>query len=238
MGGEGRRAALHRPAALHAGQARVLQVPAGRAGPSHPRPTPGPPPVPPRAVLKTPERATPRFPSEASGMAVPSPLSRLWRACASALPARRTQRLFRGHCFGDRRPHGPGTEVPSRPRQGPAGRPASPSLCRPAPQRSFGGLVRPHVMHEFMNALEILARTWRLVIVANEEWPSGRSGGRVPILLVARGKQAGLRGLWLFFSRGWFWGYEETRGLNVSCLSVQGSASVVAPVLLRNTSAR
>lgn len=149
----------------------------GRAGPSHPRPTPGPPPVPPRAVLKTPERATPRFPSEASGMAVPSPLSRLWRACASALPARRTQRLFRGHCFGDRRPHGPGTEVPSRPRQGPAGRPASPSLCRPAPQRSFGGLVRPHVMHEFMNALEILARTWRLVIVANEEWPSGQSGG-------------------------------------------------------------
>lgn len=178
VGGEGRCAALHRPAALHAGQARVLQVPAGRAGPSHPRPTPGPPPVPPRAVLKTPERATPRFPSEASGMAVPSPLSRLWRACASALPARRTQRLFRGHCFGDRRPHAPGTEVPSRSRQGPARRPASPSLCRPAPQRSFGGLVRPHVMHEFMNALEILARTWRLVIVANEEWPSGRSGGR------------------------------------------------------------
>ncbi|XP_060040487.1 GDP-fucose protein O-fucosyltransferase 2 [Erinaceus europaeus] len=40
------------------------------------------------------------------------------------------------------------------------------------------------------------------------------------------------------YFRGWFWGYEETRGLNVSCLSVQGSASVVAPVLLRNTSAR
>eukprot|EP00074_Homo_sapiens_P111265 XP_024307826.1 GDP-fucose protein O-fucosyltransferase 2 isoform X1 [Homo sapiens] len=38
--------------------------------------------------------------------------------------------------------------------------------------------------------------------------------------------------------RGWFWGYEETRGLNVSCLSVQGSASIVAPLLLRNTSAR
>uniref|UniRef100_A0A2I3HQX5 GDP-fucose protein O-fucosyltransferase 2 n=1 Tax=Nomascus leucogenys TaxID=61853 RepID=A0A2I3HQX5_NOMLE len=37
---------------------------------------------------------------------------------------------------------------------------------------------------------------------------------------------------------GWFWGYEETRGLNVSCLSVQGSASIVAPLLLRNTSAR
>ncbi|KAG8524977.1 GDP-fucose protein O-fucosyltransferase 2 [Galemys pyrenaicus] len=38
--------------------------------------------------------------------------------------------------------------------------------------------------------------------------------------------------------RGWFWGYEETRGLNMSCLSVQGSASIMAPVLLRNTSAR
>ncbi|XP_039113058.1 GDP-fucose protein O-fucosyltransferase 2 isoform X1 [Hyaena hyaena] len=40
------------------------------------------------------------------------------------------------------------------------------------------------------------------------------------------------------YYRGWFWGYEETRALNVSCLSVQGSASVMAPVLLRNTSAR
>ncbi|XP_044940263.1 GDP-fucose protein O-fucosyltransferase 2 isoform X1 [Mustela nigripes] len=40
------------------------------------------------------------------------------------------------------------------------------------------------------------------------------------------------------YYRGWFWGYEETRALNVSCLSVQGSASIMAPVLLRNTSAR
>uniref|UniRef100_A0A6I8N112 GDP-fucose protein O-fucosyltransferase 2 n=1 Tax=Ornithorhynchus anatinus TaxID=9258 RepID=A0A6I8N112_ORNAN len=40
------------------------------------------------------------------------------------------------------------------------------------------------------------------------------------------------------YYRGWFWGYEETRGLKVSCLSVQGSASVMAPVLLKNTSAR
>ncbi|KAM4669127.1 LOW QUALITY PROTEIN: GDP-fucose protein O-fucosyltransferase 2 [Amazona ochrocephala] len=40
------------------------------------------------------------------------------------------------------------------------------------------------------------------------------------------------------YYRGWFWGYEETRGLNVSCLSVQGSASVVAPILLKNTSAQ
>ncbi|XP_045441256.1 GDP-fucose protein O-fucosyltransferase 2 isoform X1 [Pipistrellus kuhlii] len=40
------------------------------------------------------------------------------------------------------------------------------------------------------------------------------------------------------YFRGWFWGYEETRGLKVSCLSVQGSASIIAPVLLRNTTAR
>ncbi|XP_054569595.1 GDP-fucose protein O-fucosyltransferase 2 isoform X2 [Eptesicus fuscus] len=40
------------------------------------------------------------------------------------------------------------------------------------------------------------------------------------------------------YYRGWFWGYEETRGLNVSCLSVQGSASIIAPVLLENTTAR
>ncbi|MGH0149699.1 UNVERIFIED_CONTAM: hypothetical protein FKN15_035883 [Acipenser sinensis] len=38
--------------------------------------------------------------------------------------------------------------------------------------------------------------------------------------------------------RGWFWGYEETRGLNVTCLSVQGHASILAPVLLGNTTAR
>uniref|UniRef100_A0ACB8GEV6 GDP-fucose protein O-fucosyltransferase 2 n=1 Tax=Sphaerodactylus townsendi TaxID=933632 RepID=A0ACB8GEV6_9SAUR len=37
--------------------------------------------------------------------------------------------------------------------------------------------------------------------------------------------------------RGWFWGYEETRGLELSCFSVQGSASILAP-LLWNTSAR
>ncbi|MBN3277660.1 OFUT2 fucosyltransferase, partial [Polyodon spathula] len=40
------------------------------------------------------------------------------------------------------------------------------------------------------------------------------------------------------YFRGWFWGYEETRGLNVTCLSVQGHASILAPVLLGNTSAR
>ncbi|KAM9380425.1 GDP-fucose protein O-fucosyltransferase 2 [Phaethornis superciliosus] len=40
------------------------------------------------------------------------------------------------------------------------------------------------------------------------------------------------------YYRGWFWGYEETRGLNVSCLSVQGSASIVAPILLKNTTAK
>lgn len=42
----------------------------------------------------------------------------------------------------------------------------------------------------------------------------------------------------MFCFRGWFWGYKETRGLNVSCLSVQGSASIVAPILLKNTSAQ
>ncbi|MBN3307913.1 OFUT2 fucosyltransferase, partial [Amia calva] len=40
------------------------------------------------------------------------------------------------------------------------------------------------------------------------------------------------------YYRGWFWGYEETRGLNVSCLSVQGHASILAPVLQGNTTAR
>eukprot|EP00079_Xenopus_tropicalis_P038864 XP_017952635.1 PREDICTED: GDP-fucose protein O-fucosyltransferase 2 isoform X1 [Xenopus tropicalis] len=40
------------------------------------------------------------------------------------------------------------------------------------------------------------------------------------------------------YYRGWFWGYEETRGINVTCLSVQGSASIMAPVLLKNTTAR
>ncbi|XP_068101310.1 GDP-fucose protein O-fucosyltransferase 2 isoform X2 [Hyperolius riggenbachi] len=39
------------------------------------------------------------------------------------------------------------------------------------------------------------------------------------------------------YYRGWFWGYEETRGLNVTCLSVQGSASIVEPVL-KNSTAR
>ncbi|XP_043931925.1 GDP-fucose protein O-fucosyltransferase 2 isoform X2 [Protopterus annectens] len=40
------------------------------------------------------------------------------------------------------------------------------------------------------------------------------------------------------YYRGWFWGYEQTRALNVTCLSVQGSASIMAPVLLQNTSAQ
>uniref|UniRef100_A0A4W3HAF9 GDP-fucose protein O-fucosyltransferase 2 n=1 Tax=Callorhinchus milii TaxID=7868 RepID=A0A4W3HAF9_CALMI len=40
------------------------------------------------------------------------------------------------------------------------------------------------------------------------------------------------------FYRGWFWGYKETRGLSVACLSVQGSASIVVPVLLENTTAQ
>lgn len=38
------------------------------------------------------------------------------------------------------------------------------------------------------------------------------------------------------YYRGWFWGYEETRARNVTCVSIQGSASLVASLLL-NTSA-
>uniref|UniRef100_A0A8C0UKA9 Uncharacterized protein n=1 Tax=Cyanistes caeruleus TaxID=156563 RepID=A0A8C0UKA9_CYACU len=37
---------------------------------------------------------------------------------------------------------------------------------------------------------------------------------------------------------GWFWGKGETRGLSTSGLSVQGSASIVAPILLKNSSAQ
>lgn len=40
------------------------------------------------------------------------------------------------------------------------------------------------------------------------------------------------------FYRGWFWGYKETRGLSVACVSVQGSASIIMPVLLKNTTAQ
>ncbi|XP_060784994.1 GDP-fucose protein O-fucosyltransferase 2 isoform X1 [Neoarius graeffei] len=39
------------------------------------------------------------------------------------------------------------------------------------------------------------------------------------------------------YYRGWFWGYEETRALGVTCLSVQGHASVLAPYLLENVTA-
>uniref|UniRef100_A0A8C4N4N7 GDP-fucose protein O-fucosyltransferase 2 n=1 Tax=Eptatretus burgeri TaxID=7764 RepID=A0A8C4N4N7_EPTBU len=38
--------------------------------------------------------------------------------------------------------------------------------------------------------------------------------------------------------RGWFWGYVKTRALNFSCLSVQGMASIMVPILQKNTSAR
>uniref|UniRef100_A0AAZ3QIX7 GDP-fucose protein O-fucosyltransferase 2 n=1 Tax=Oncorhynchus tshawytscha TaxID=74940 RepID=A0AAZ3QIX7_ONCTS len=36
------------------------------------------------------------------------------------------------------------------------------------------------------------------------------------------------------YYRGWFWGYEETRGVNVTCLSAQGHASILAPLLQNN----
>ncbi|PWA31215.1 hypothetical protein CCH79_00002911 [Gambusia affinis] len=34
------------------------------------------------------------------------------------------------------------------------------------------------------------------------------------------------------YYRGWFWGYEETRARNVTCLSAQGHASIMAPSCL------
>ncbi|XP_062312964.1 GDP-fucose protein O-fucosyltransferase 2 [Osmerus eperlanus] len=39
------------------------------------------------------------------------------------------------------------------------------------------------------------------------------------------------------YYRGWYWGYEETRGLNVTCLSAQGHASILAPLLHDNFTA-
>ncbi|XP_056436215.1 GDP-fucose protein O-fucosyltransferase 2 isoform X2 [Gadus chalcogrammus] len=36
------------------------------------------------------------------------------------------------------------------------------------------------------------------------------------------------------FYRGWFWGYEETRAHKVMCMSAQGHASIIAPVLHSN----
>lgn len=36
------------------------------------------------------------------------------------------------------------------------------------------------------------------------------------------------------FPRGWFWGFEETRARNVTCISAQGHASIMAPVLQKN----
>ncbi|XP_010766071.1 GDP-fucose protein O-fucosyltransferase 2-like isoform X1 [Notothenia coriiceps] len=39
------------------------------------------------------------------------------------------------------------------------------------------------------------------------------------------------------YHRGWFWGYEETRARNVTCISAQGHASIMSPVLLKNITA-
>ncbi|XP_019945147.2 GDP-fucose protein O-fucosyltransferase 2 isoform X1 [Paralichthys olivaceus] len=36
------------------------------------------------------------------------------------------------------------------------------------------------------------------------------------------------------YYRGWFWGYEETRARKVTCMSAQGHASIMAPVLQKN----
>ncbi|KAK7939644.1 hypothetical protein WMY93_002970 [Mugilogobius chulae] len=39
------------------------------------------------------------------------------------------------------------------------------------------------------------------------------------------------------FYRGWFWGYEETRARHITCLSAQGHASIMAPLLQKNITA-
>ncbi|XP_061579709.1 GDP-fucose protein O-fucosyltransferase 2 [Cololabis saira] len=39
------------------------------------------------------------------------------------------------------------------------------------------------------------------------------------------------------YYRGWFWGYDETRAHNVTCVSAQGHASIMAPVLQSNITA-
>uniref|UniRef100_A0AAV2K3C2 GDP-fucose protein O-fucosyltransferase 2 n=1 Tax=Knipowitschia caucasica TaxID=637954 RepID=A0AAV2K3C2_KNICA len=39
------------------------------------------------------------------------------------------------------------------------------------------------------------------------------------------------------FYRGWFWGFEETRARRVTCLSAQGHASIIAPLLQKNITA-
>ncbi|XP_071779234.1 GDP-fucose protein O-fucosyltransferase 2 [Centroberyx gerrardi] len=39
------------------------------------------------------------------------------------------------------------------------------------------------------------------------------------------------------YYRGWFWGHEETRARNVTCMSAQGHASILAPVLQKNITA-
>ncbi|XP_061548450.1 GDP-fucose protein O-fucosyltransferase 2 isoform X3 [Phycodurus eques] len=36
------------------------------------------------------------------------------------------------------------------------------------------------------------------------------------------------------YYRGWFWGFEETRARNITCLSTQGHASIMVPVLQEN----
>ncbi|KAF3843014.1 hypothetical protein F7725_001863 [Dissostichus mawsoni] len=37
------------------------------------------------------------------------------------------------------------------------------------------------------------------------------------------------------YYRGWFWGYEETRARNVTCISAQGHASIMSPVLQKTS---
>ncbi|XP_061089395.1 GDP-fucose protein O-fucosyltransferase 2 isoform X2 [Conger conger] len=74
----------------------------------------------------------------------------------------------------------------------------------------------------------------RVLVLQNyaEGWTDGKWEEKVEErpcierLLYSRDKQG--------YYRGWFWGHEETRGLNVTCMSAQGHASILAPFLLQN----
>uniref|UniRef100_A0A7N8XV28 GDP-fucose protein O-fucosyltransferase 2 n=1 Tax=Mastacembelus armatus TaxID=205130 RepID=A0A7N8XV28_9TELE len=65
-----------------------------------------------------------------------------------------------------------------------------------------------------------------------EGWTDGKWEEKVDVrpcidkLMYSKDKQG--------YYRGWFWGYDETRARNVTCVSAQGHASIMAPVLQNN----
>lgn len=183
LGGEDRRAALHRRAALRPGQARVLQVRRGRPGGASPAWRPG------------------------LGFRPGCHRTWVWTGGAQTWCV---GRALRGGRPGGAR--GPGRRVVGfwKPRRPAASEGRGRCVRAPAPARLCPRPPGPGP-------------------------PTGptRSGATRAVRQFLTGVRPGL-----LSSRGWFWGYEETRALNVSCLSVQGSASIMAPVLLRNTSAR